>query len=168
MPSSSKTKGNTAERELCKLLSGIFGGSFQRVPNSGAMVGGSNSDRRSTLSKAQDRAFRGDIIPPDHMSRLVIESKFYADFRWHQLLSSCPILDQWIAQTVAVADPDDFWMVAFKINRQGWFVAVSSEACAECSVGNHAEYHSRFGRVLVADLRGFLEANREAIERLCG
>ena len=64
MTAKSKIKGNAGERELCKLLSEIFLGSFVRVPNSGANVGGKNVHRRASLSTTQDRAFRGDIIPP--------------------------------------------------------------------------------------------------------
>ena len=86
MTAKSKIKGNAGERELCKLLSEIFLGSFVRVPNSGANVGGKNVHRRASLSTTQDRAFRGDIIPPDHLPKLIIESKSYKSFPFHQLL----------------------------------------------------------------------------------
>lgn len=49
----SKDKGSAAERELCKLLGGIFNGPFIRSANSGAFVGGKNASRKANLSENQ-------------------------------------------------------------------------------------------------------------------
>ncbi|MGI4852258.1 MAG: putative PDDEXK endonuclease, partial [Janthinobacterium lividum] len=87
MPNASKTKGNAAELALCGILSQHLGGSFVRVPNSGAFVGGTNASRTASLSPAQVRAARGDIVPPDHLHHLVIESKAYAALPWHQVIA---------------------------------------------------------------------------------
>ena len=38
MPSKSKAKGSSYERELAKFLSEKYNGSFVRVPNSGAYI----------------------------------------------------------------------------------------------------------------------------------
>ena len=62
MPSKSKAKGSSYERDLAKFLSEKYNGSFVRVPNSGAYIGGSNFHRATNLSEGQVRGFKGDII----------------------------------------------------------------------------------------------------------
>ncbi len=124
MPHPSKTKGNTAERELCRILSEALGGSFVRTPGSGAFVGGLNASRITDLSAGQVRGRQGDVIPPDELSNLVVESKACAAFPWHQLLSgSCPTLDRWIEQANCGVDTRALVLVAFRPDRQGWHVA---------------------------------------------
>ena len=170
MGAKSKTKGSRNELELCKLLSGIFSGSFVRVPHSGSMVGGKNVHRRQTLSKSQDRTFRGDIIPPDHLPRLVIESKAYKEFRFHQLLQPgpCLMLDEWIAQAMSVVDPGDQWFVAFKVNMRGWFLAIPEGECGEYSFANHCSYRGIHGAFKVTDLVEFFEVNRDIVASKAG
>ena len=41
--SKSKNKGKTFEREVCKILKEIYEDNFERVPHSGAFVGGQNA-----------------------------------------------------------------------------------------------------------------------------
>lgn len=170
MGAKSSRKGSNGERELCKLLTEIFSGSFVRVPNSGAMVGGKNVHRRQTLSTTQDRAFRGDIIPPDHLPRFIIESKSYQDFRFHQLLQpgACPVLDSWIKQTVDIIDPGDQWFVAFKITLKGWYVAVPESECSDYEFRNYCIYSSPQGIVRVTDLVSFFKTNRDMISGKAG
>ena len=159
----SRDKGSNAERELCRLLSGIFSGSFVPVPHSGSLVGGKNQHRRQTLSLTQDRSFRGDIIPPDHLSKLIIEAKAYKDFRWHQLLQPgpCPMLDEWIAQTLEIVDIDDVWFVCFKINMIGWYVAMAE--CNDYKFDNYCMYNGPLGQFRVTDLLSFFQTNASAI-----
>ena len=166
----SKRKGGRGERELCKLLADIFTGSFVRVPNSGAAVGGKNVIRRQSLSKMQDRSFRGDIIPPDHLPHLVIEAKSYGEFRFHQLLrpAPCPMLDEWIAQTKEVIDAGDQWFVVFKITLLGWYVAVADEACHDFAFENYAMYTGRHGRFRVTEMINFFQSNSDAIAEKAG
>jgi hypothetical protein len=170
MTAKSKIKGNAGERELCKLLTEIFGGSFVRVPNSGANVGGKNVQRRQALSITQDRAFRGDIIPPDHLPRLIVESKSYKDFRFHQLLQPgpAPMLDSWIKQTIDIIDPYDQWFVAFKIVRIGWYIAIPDSECSDYLFDNHCIYNSPHGRMRVTDMLTFFKTNRDLIAKKAG
>lgn len=49
MPSKSKTKGSSFEREIAVYLSNLYKESFVRVPNSGAYTGGNNSHRKEFL-----------------------------------------------------------------------------------------------------------------------
>ena len=71
MPSKSKAKGSSYERDLAKFLSEKYNGSFVRVPNSGAYIGGSNFHRATNLSEGQVRGFKGDIIPPDNRTNTI-------------------------------------------------------------------------------------------------
>lgn len=168
MSSKSKNKGNGAERELCKYFSDIFGGSFTRVPNSGAFTGGRNAFRRKGLSETQNRINRGDIIPPDHMPKFVIESKFYADFRFHQLLQPGPTpqLDAWIAQCMDAIDEGDLWFVCYKINSRGWFICVPETANSNFVFSNYAVYNCTHGQFRITDLKDFIGKNRDEILRL--
>ena len=79
----SKNKGKAAERELSKILGDALDGNFERVPYSGAMIGGKNAHRKERMDEDQIRVSKSDIIPPSHLKRMVIESKFYADFPYH-------------------------------------------------------------------------------------
>jgi len=160
---SSKRKGNSGERELCKHLSTILGGSFIRVPNSGAFIGGKNIHRKTTLSEAQTRHRKGDIVPPDHLPRLVIEAKSYADFPYHLLLRPSPLpkLDQWIAQIRDGCDDNDFWFLAFKINRKSWTIVLRQNT--RWILNNHAIYEFEGEKYVVTDLESFLLTNRYQI-----
>jgi hypothetical protein len=169
MSSKSKTKGNSAERELCRFFAETFDGSFTRVPNSGAITGGKNAFRRQVLSDTQNRIYRGDIIAPDHMPRFVVESKFYAEFRFHQLLQpgSVPQLDTWIGQSMDAIEPNDLWCVCFKINLKGWYVAIHAKFCGDMNLGNHCVYtHATEGQFVVTDLKTFFTANCQRVLEL--
>lgn len=166
MPSKSKNKGSGAERELCKILAETYGGSFIRVPNSGAFIGGKNAHRRDVMSTNQVRGAKGDIVPPDHMPKLVLESKFYADFPFHSLMTDgkVPQLDAWIEQTLDCVEEGDIWFVAFKINRRGWFVCLPQERAATYTFGNHACYTDAKGKsFVVSDLQKFFKDNKDVV-----
>ncbi|RYD65948.1 MAG: hypothetical protein EOP83_06240 [Verrucomicrobiaceae bacterium] len=166
--SKSKNKGSGYERDLCKFLGGVFNGSFIRSANSGAFVGGFNAARKAKLSDTQIRGQKGDLISPDHMPKLVIEAKFYGEFRFHQLIQpgAVPQLDEWIAQCLDASDEHDLWLICFKINLRGSFVVVPSKHAAEFTFGNHSVYNSEHGRFFVTEMTEFFTTNREAVLRL--
>lgn len=168
MGAMSKTKGHSAERALAKLLGEIFDGSFVRSAGSGAFIGGKNVARKEKLSDNQIRNTKSDIIPPDHMPKLVIEAKSYALFRFHQIIhsGSCAVLDGWIEQTRTSIDEGDFWLVAFKVNRITWSVAVPLAATATLKLGNHALYTNSSGTYVITELLSFMKTNRDEIVRL--
>lgn len=124
MPSKSKAKGNAFERSVADHLTEVFGYNFERVPNSGAFVGGKNNQRYSSLSKSQQLIYDGDILVPDELYHMKIECKSYKDFGFHQLFSENKLLDSWIEQ--AYSD-DKLWFLLFKINRRGTFVCISQD-----------------------------------------
>ena len=125
MPSKSKTKGKTFEREVANFLSDLYESSFTRVPDSGAFTGGKNAYRRGKLTEGQVRAHKGDIIPPDDWKYFNVECKNYAEFPFHQLLTQghIPILESWIEQTLDAADQGDCSLLFMKFNRKGRYVA---------------------------------------------
>lgn len=125
MPSKSKTKGKTFERDVCRFLTTLYNESFTRVFDSGAFTGGKNAHRRQTLSENQVRARKGDIIPPDDWKYFNSECKSYAEFPFHQLLSQGPVLllETWFEQTLEAADPGDCNIIFMKFNRKGKYVA---------------------------------------------
>lgn len=159
--SKSKNKGKSGERELAKIFEGIFKGSFIRVPNSGAYIGGKNAFRVEVLSDGQIRNVKGDIIPPDFMPKLVLECKFYADFPFHSLMTekTIPILEAWIEQTTEVLDKDDIWFLAFKINRRGWFIVMDDHRAENYTIKNHAKY----GAYVITEMKEFLKNNKDII-----
>ena len=120
MPSKSKAKGSSYERDLAKFLSEKYNGSFVRVPNSGAYIGGSNFHRASNLSEGQVRGFKGDIIPPDNWKYFNCECKNYADFPFHHFLHNkkIPLLEGWINQTMEIAEEGDVNILFMKFSRK--------------------------------------------------
>lgn len=167
--SKSKNKGSGYERELSKFLAETFGGSFIRSANSGAFVGGKNAARKANLSETQIKGQKGDLIAPDHMPKLVLEAKFYAEFRFHQLLQpgEMPQLDEWIGQCREAVDPGDFWLICFKINLRGSYVAVHKDFCTGMTLGNHATYTDPAGDTfIVTELKSFFTANRDIVLKL--
>lgn len=165
MTGKQKAKGNGAERELSKFLTVTFGGNFMRVPNSGAYVGGANAFRRSTMTTNQLSLTKGDIIPPEFMPKLVLESKFYADFPFHALMTTgnVPQLDKWIEQTIDCVEDGDLWFVAFKINRRGWFTCFLGDLRDKFEIGNHALYSDGKKSYVVTELMPFFTTNKAVI-----
>lgn len=127
MPSPSKQKGNSWEREVAGYLSKLYEESFIRAPGSGAYVGGKNQARTQVLHEGQIRSFKGDIVPGQSFGKLNAECKSFADFPFHLALAgNCKVLDVWLDQMMAVADPDDLNVLFMKFNRKGSFVAVQT------------------------------------------
>jgi len=163
--SPSKRKGSTWERAICKFLGDVIGGSFIRVPNSGAFIGRSNSVRKDYLSGGQIRAAKGDIIPPDNLPKLVIEAKSYKDFPFHQLMSpgNCKQIDEWISQTKDCIDDGDVWFLIIKINNKGSYICYENKLKDEFVIGNHVCYND----YIVTEMETFVKENKDTIIRLC-
>lgn len=130
MTNANKSKGNSGERELCKIFSNKFGETFIRVPNSGAYIGGLNNKRAKTLSKNQKEIMSNDIIPPECFPNCALESKFYKDFSFNMLMNpkGYAQLDEWIDQVndSGIDMEKAFPMICFKINNKGWHIVVWS------------------------------------------
>jgi hypothetical protein len=128
MPSPSKNKGSSFEREVANFLSNLYDESFIRAPGSGAYVGGKNQVRKQYLDEGQIRSFKGDIVPGQSFVKFNAECKSYKDFPFHQLYSGdCKVLDGWIEQMMDVAEDGDLNILFMKFNRKGKFVVVQSK-----------------------------------------
>lgn len=123
MPSPQKTKGKGYENTVAKFLTETYGEKFMRVPTSGAFLGGSNFDRRHTMTEGQVRAFKGDIIPPDAWQHFNCECKFYKEFKFHLLYGTNSLLDGWIEETEATANQGDVNLIFMKFNNIGEYMA---------------------------------------------
>lgn len=170
MPSKSKTKGNSFERETADFLTDLYGEKFIRVPGSGAYVGGKNAGRKQFLHEGTIRTFKGDIVPGESFPLFNAECKSYADFPFHQLFSgSVKILDEWIEQCVTAADEGDFNIIFMKFNRKGKYVAVQSQPNNTTLIfTRHFNYTSGLHGhwfVMLHDL--FWELNSDTVKKLC-
>jgi hypothetical protein len=170
MASKSKNKGKGFEREVCKLLGELYDDNFERVPHSGAFVGGINAARKSTLTENQIKAFKGDIIPPDQWRYFNCECKNYADFPFHHLLQSktIPLLEQWIDQTMDAHDKGDIDLLFMKFNRKGIYLAFPASIKNQFSLTNHITYNSQHGPWIMTFWEDFqnLKTNTKSIETL--
>lgn len=171
MAAKSKNKGKGFEREVCKILGEIYNDNFERVPHSGAFVGGINAARKSTLTENQIKAFKGDIIPPDHWNHFNCECKNYADFPWHHLLQdkSIPLLESWIEQTLDAHDENDIDLLFMKFDRKGIYLAFPQAIKKFFHLKKHINYISEdYGTWTITFWSDFQaqEGNTQALELL--
>jgi hypothetical protein len=164
MPSKSKTKGSSFEREVAKFLSGLYGEPFVRVPNSGAYTGGLNSHRKSFLDGNQAKSFKGDIIAPDAWKNFNSECKSYADLPFHLILTGeSNLLDSWLEQLMTAGDDNDLNILFIKISRKGKFVAVQSSLT--WSSDNFVYYSSKsHGDWIIIEFNHFFNLNRDLLK----
>ena len=170
MASKSKIKGKSFEREVCNILGELYNDNFERVPHSGAFVGGMNAVRKSTLTENQIKAFKGDIIPPDHWKYFNCECKNYAEFPFHQLLQAKPILllEQWLEQTLDAHDENDIDLLFMKFNRKGIYLAYPHEHQRFLFSPRQVVYGSKnYGSWIITYWQDFadIKENLEVIEK---
>ena len=169
MSNRNKEKGKSWERGTCKIMGEIFGGSWIRVPNSGAFIGGKNVVRVEQLSEGQIHNSKGDIIPPDEYD-IVIECKSYKDFPFNTLLSDgCALLNGWIDQVETdILDDEEFYFITFKINNKGSYIVVNTKFLPYgLKTSKNFSMYNHKGKVyLITDFIPFLEENVEVIKQL--
>lgn len=169
MTNARKAKGNAAEREACKILKNIFEQPFQRVPSSGAMLGGMNNPKAKTLSKNQQIILSNDIIPPDCFPKLSIEIKARADFLFHRLFynkDGCDELNKWINQVEksGIDLINAFPIICFKINNKGWYVVLWKEKVKDIKTNlTYMEYVYKGKSFIIAEMEEYLKENKEAL-----
>lgn len=127
MPNS-KNKGNTGEREVCKIFKKRWPDKeFIRVPSSGAYFGKSNKQRRILAEDNVKEVLSGDIICPSNF-KFSVESKFYADISFWDLFNESSDLHSWMKQCAEdAAFANKLPMLVVKINRHKHFVGITSE-----------------------------------------
>lgn len=164
MPSTSKNKGSSFEREIAKFLTDLYGESFIRAPGSGAYIGGKNQSRTQVLHEGQIRSFKGDIVPGLSFPKFNAECKSYADFPFHLLMSGeCKVLDAWINQLMDVAETNDCSVLYMKFNRKGKFVAVQSKFT--WIADNFIHYNSEItGEWIIMEFDHFFKLNKDLLK----
>jgi hypothetical protein len=164
MPSPSKAKGSSFEREVATFLSKLYNESFIRAPGSGAYVGGKNQSRKEYLHEGQIRSFKGDIVPGESFTKFNCECKSYADFPFHQLYTGdCKVIDIWIKQMMDVAEADDVSILIMKFNHKGKFVAVQSSLT--WITDNFTYYSSKsLGDWIIIEFEQFFKLNRDLLK----
>jgi len=169
MPSPSKNKGNSFEREIADFLTKLYGEKFIRAPGSGAYVGGKNTSRKEFLHEGQIRTFKGDIIPGLSFPKFNGECKSYKEFPFHQFFTGhIKLLESWISQCMEVADEGDFNIIFMKFNRKGTYVAVQSSIGYKFNTKNHFNYQSiNHGEWLIMDNATFWNNNSQIVKELC-
>lgn len=171
MTNSSKVKGNSGERELCKYMIKIFGGSWVRVPNSGGMVGGLRNVRAKTLSKSQLLNQSNDIVPPDEYPNCALEVKFYKDFSFNMLMDpkGYQQLNEWIDQVneSGIDMEKSFPMICFKINNKGWHTVVWSEKIKKLKLNdiNYTVYNYKGVEFKIFEMKTFMEKYTEELKK---
>ena len=159
MSNYNKSKGNTYERQLAKQLSDVFKLNFNRVPNSGAFVGGKNINRAQKLSEKQMLLMSGDIIVPEELAHVDFECKFYKELSFNSLFSNCELLNTWIKQ--ASNTVKSLWFLFFKINHKGEFVVFDKKHYKLCKdIKNFFTYKDQY---IICSADNFLENNKEQI-----
>jgi len=171
MANRNKAKGKSFEREIADVFEEAYGLTFQRVPNSGAFLGGANAFRLDKLSTNQVQMFKGDIIPPDEIPWLTIECKSRKTFPYQQLFDGCKEMDSWIQQVRIDWDAlnrKGLFFVIFKPNRHGHYIVSRKDFGLHIkgnfltySVGDEVYSISRFDKE-------FLLTNKDLIFAMCG
>ncbi len=164
MPSRGKAKGNSWERELAGILKDIFNLPFQRVPNSGAFLGGSNASRRMGLDSKQSRIMTGDLIVPEELNHCSFECKFYKTFDYHLLFKENKQLESWVEQAVEGCNIDQIWFLCIKANRREPIVAFEYPLFfSNVTSINYVRYRYNKRNVYLADLKKFFNCAKEDI-----
>lgn len=170
MPSPSKNKGNSWERQVAADLTKLYGETFIRAPGSGAYTGGANTVRKQYLHEGQIRSFKGDIIPGQSFPKMNAECKSYGKFPWHQLfLGEVKQLETWIEQLMVAADQGDFNILICKITRQLRFIAVQDQRPAFIySNIPHIVYNStKHGNWIICEYDNFWKLNSNQVAKFC-
>lgn len=169
MPSPSKNKGNSFERQIADFLTNLYGEKFIRAPGSGAYVGGKNTVRKQFLHEGQIRNFKGDIIPGQSFPHLNAECKNYKEFPFHQLFTGeVKLLDTWIDQCMDVADTGDFNIIFMKFNRKGTYIATPNTNPTSLHLPTHIIYQSKnHGPWAFMSHDLFWATNSSQVKKLC-
>lgn len=167
MPSPSKAKGSSWERDVAKHLTTLYGETFIRAPGSGAYIGGVNTSRKEVLHEGTIRVFKGDIVPGVSFPKFNIECKFYKEFAWHHLyFGENKQFDEWTDQLMAVADKDDFNILIMKFNRIGKYIAIHEKSRPSLTLHNFTQYKNHHGHWYITEYDSFWSNNTQNVRQL--
>lgn len=165
----SKIKGKSAERELCDILTEIFGAKFIRNITSGAYMGGKNIERKEVLDEYRTQMVVGDVIPPENLSKMIIECKNHNDFSVSSVFfGKYAKLEKWIEQYEMFHDENRINLLFAKEKRKGWVAFIHS------SYMKHLPENMEYMRICVRNSCYYVipiaqfEKNREFFKTLFG
>lgn len=149
MPSKSKIKGSTFERNLAKFLNETYKtNEFARTPMSGALVGRTNWNKVTAMSDSTKASLASDIIVPEFF-KFSVEAKAYKDspdfaniVKGHD-----GDLNKWIGKSCYDAIHLHLLpMVTFKINNKGVFFVVPTNIVTRylCEIESYFVYNGYF------------------------
>lgn len=167
MPSKSKAKGSSYERQVAEFLSKTYGEKFLRnLSGSGAFTGGKNAHRKQDLPEDMARHVRGDIIVPESFALLNCECKSYSSFPFATILTQeCKQLEKWLDQLVQSGDEHSVNILFFKITRVGQYVAVPKKY--NWALTNYIHYNSvKHETWIVCDLETFFSSNTDTLKQI--
>lgn len=163
-----KEKGKSFERDVCKIMTKHFGGSWIRTWGSGNFIGGKNVSRMEKLSESQIHNNKSDITPPDEFN-LAIECKAYKDFAFNTLLDEGnAVMDKWLGQIETDIIGDEFYFIVFKINCKGMYIVVNTKFMSQGlkTSRNFSMYHYNNNTYLITAFEPFILENISAIRKL--
>jgi len=157
MSNANKNKGKSFEREFAKHLTSVFNLPFNRIPNSGAFLGGQNAYRESQVSIEQSLSCYGDIIVPIELKNFSFENKFYQKLAWQKLFDKDgeAKLNKWIEQ--AKQGSRKYWFVVFKINNMGCYVVFDKNISYNIGT-NYLIYKNEY---CIVSMDKFFENNKD-------
>jgi hypothetical protein len=126
----SKSKGNTAEREVAnKLTEALSPLIFQRNSLSGSFLGGKNAHRIQEFSNDKAEVQLGDVYCSSHSIRFNIEVKSYkTSIPFHHLLEQKCLIKQWFEECKIDAEKlDKVPLLIFKFNRVKFHFCIYSQ-----------------------------------------
>ena len=144
MPSKSKNKGNTLEREMRDVLNATYETEeFARTPSSGAIMGLSNYKKNQGLSASTRTILGSDLICPDWF-KFSVECKWYADKpNYAQIIKGADTdLDGWLAEACFDARNLELNpLLFFKTNRKGVHAALPAFFWPRLQMTCHLRYY---------------------------
>ncbi len=164
-----KQKGNSFERDCCKILEENIGGSWTRSHGSGSYVGASNFHRASNLSANQLKSYLGDLFVPDDVE-MIVECKSYKEIDFNNIIKgSSSKLNEWIEQNeydVKTSGIEGIiHIIIFKINRKGSFVCVPALDVFNKRI-SYMNYYTKKNQYQIYGLKEFFDNYSEIFKKV--
>jgi hypothetical protein len=123
-----RKKGQSAELAIVHEFCNRFNDHFQRVPSSGAWVGGQNRFKAANLNQAAKQTLAGDILCPPWFC-FSLESKNYSEAGGPKMYSILEgderVLDKWLVQSRGDAEfSNKQFMILFRITHKAAYIVV--------------------------------------------
>lgn len=163
----SKKKGNKGELDFCKIMNKRFKTHhFIRTPSSGALVGGSNYQKRLGLDEDLIAALASDIMVPKKFNFSVEHKSYSSDnttLNVYDLLfkNNNSILEWWQQCTTDAKKAKKNPMLVIKIDYQKRFCIIESSCDPPISNINYIEYNLFSNSIWIYPLEDLLKLDKK-------